>query len=180
MTTYYLNGTQIVEGSDILLNGFTYPYSWLETTSQQVRASYGIEATGDINYDQRYYIDVGIPKELDDVEAVDEDDNPVYVKTLGEVDGIECMVDTEERMVNKGLKTICASEVKSMTNILLSPTDFYVIRNEVESLEIPANISSYRTAVVAEQDRVTTAIAAVTTVEDLIEVMNSITWPAAN
>lgn len=180
MTTYYLNGTQIVEGSDITLNGFTYPYSWLETTSQQVRSSYGIEATGDINYDERYYIDVGIPKELDDVEAVDEDNNPVYVKTLGEVDGIQCMVDTEERMVNKGLKSIFTSDVKSQTNILLAPTDFYVIRNEVESLEIPTNISSYRAAVIVEQDRVTTAIAAVTTVEELIEVINSIAWPTAN
>lgn len=186
MTTYYLNGTQITEGSDITLNGFTYPYSWLEGTSPSVRASLGIEADGDINYDPKYYWGVDNPRQLEDTEDVDSEGNPYYVKVWdsefdngnGMLPG--AMVDTSERSVTRGLKTTCTSEIKTTTNQLLKPTDYYIIRNEVEGLEIPASVSTYRAAVIAEQNRVVTAIAAVTTVTELIEVMGSINWPTAD
>jgi hypothetical protein len=186
MTTYYLNGTPIVEGSDITLNGYTYPYSWLEGTTPSVRASLGIEATGDVNYDPKYYWNNDTTKPLNDVEELDEDENPAYVKVwdpLAVVEGsdqVGAMVDTTERIVTKGLKTTCASDVRGKTNELLSATDYYIIRSEVEQLEIPADVATYRAAVIAESDRVTIAIAAVTTVEELIEVMSSIAWPESN
>ena len=72
MTTYYLNGSALVEGADFIINGFTYPYSWLEGTSPSVRASLGIEVTGDVNYDPKYYYDSGIVRPLDDVQENDE------------------------------------------------------------------------------------------------------------
>lgn len=181
MTTYYLNGTEITEGSDITLNGFTYPYTWLEGTSPSVRASLGIEANSDVNYDTKYYWDVDNPKILEDREEVDEDGNPLYVKVFDATVGPDgSMVDSEERLVTKGLKTTCTAEVKSKTNNLLKPTDYYIIRNAVEELEIPSSVSTYRAAVVVEQDRVTTAIAATTTVEELIAVMSTINWPKAD
>ena len=178
MTTYYLNGTEITEGSDITLNGFTYPYTWLEGTSPSVRASLGIEANSDVNYDTKYYWDVDNPKILEDREEVDEDGNPLYVKVFDATVGPDgSMVDSEERLVTKGLKTTCTAEVKSKTNNLLKPTDYYIIRNAVEELEIPSSVSTYRAAVVAEQNRVVPAIAATTTVEELITVMASVNWP---
>ena len=177
MTTYYLNGSPITEGSDITLNGFTYPYSWLEGTSPSVRASLGIEATGDVNYDTKYYWGIDNPKILEDREEVDEDNNPAYVKEY-DVE-TTTMVDTSVSLVTKGLKTTCTAEIKFTTNNLLKPTDYYIIRNEVESLEIPESVSTYRAAVVAEQNRVVPAIAATTTVAGLIEVMSSIVWPEA-
>lgn len=180
MTTYYLNGNPITEGSEITLNGFTYPYSWLEGTSPSIRASLGIEATGDINYNQKYYWNSQTPKLLEDVAAEDEQGNAVYVKVWDASAGeFGSMVDTEERLITKGLKTTCAEEVKSATNILLKTTDYYIIRNEVEGLEIPESVTTYRAAVIAEQDRVIPLIATVTTVEELIEVMDSIAWPKA-
>ena len=178
MTTYYLNGSPITEGSDITLNGMKYPYAWLEGTSPSVRASLGIEKDGDINFDTKYYWGVDNPKILEDREESDEDGNPLYVQvwdpTVGQ-DG--AMVDSEERLVAKGLKTTCTAEVKSITNNSLKPTDYYILRNEVESLEIPTDVSTYRDAVITESNRVVTAIAAVDTVEELIAVMNSIAWP---
>jgi hypothetical protein len=177
MTTYYLNGTPITEGSDITLNEFTYPYSWLEGTSPSVRASLGIEATGDINYNTKYYWDVNNPKLLEDREESDKDGNPLYVKKWDEE--TETTVDTEVRLVTRGLKTNCTAEVKVITNNLLKPTDYLIIRNEVESVEIPESVSTYRAAVIAESDRIVTAVAAVTTVEALITVMSSIAWPRA-
>jgi hypothetical protein len=175
MTTYYLNGTPITEDSDITLNGFTYPYSWLEGTSPSVRASFGIEATGDINYDSRYYWTADNAKSLEDKEETDEDGNPLYVKAFDPSNG-GSMVDTETRLVTKGLKTTCTAEIKSITNNLLKPTDYYIIRGEVEELQIPQQVVAERAAIIAESDRVTTAIAAVTTVEELIAVMASISW----
>jgi hypothetical protein len=178
MTTYYLNGSPITAGSDITLNGMKYPYAWLEGTSPSVRASLGIEKDGDINFDTKYYWGVDNPKILEDREESDEDGNPLYVQvwdpTVGH-DGL--MVDSEERLIAKGLKTTCTAEVKSITNNSLKPTDYYIIRNEIESLEIPTDVSTYRAAVITESDRVVTAIAAVDTVEELIAVMNSISWP---
>lgn len=149
MTTYYLNGTALQEDADITLNGMSYPYSWLEGTSPSVRASLGIEKDGDINFDTAYYWAVGNPKNLEDTEDA------------------------------KGLKTTCTATIKSNTNTLLKPTDYYIIRNTVEEIEIPATVVTYRAAVIAESLRVVTAIAATTTVPGLIAVMNSIVWPEA-
>jgi len=186
MTTYYLNGTPIVEGSDITIGGFTYPYSWLENTTPSIRASLGIEADGDVNFDSKYYWGVDKPKILEDREESDEESNPLYVKvwdaTFNNGTGISpgAMVDTDKRLVTQGLKTTCTAEVKTIANSLLKPTDYYIIRNEVESLVIPAEVSTYRAAVIAEQNRVVPAIAATTTVAGLIAVMDSIAWPKAD
>ena len=106
MTTYFLNGTPITEGSDITLNGFIYPYSWLEGTSPSVRASLGIEKVGDINFDTKYYWFANNPKNLDDVELNGEDGKPAFVKELQIVDGNPTMVDTTTRLISKGLKNI--------------------------------------------------------------------------
>ena len=179
MTTYYLNGTPIVEDSDITLNGFVYPYSWLEGTSPSIRASLGIEKVGDITYDPKYYWDANTPKILNDRLESDEDGNPLYVKVSAIVDGKSIMVDSEERLTTPGLKTTCTAEIKKTTNNLLKPTDCLIIRNEVESVEIPESVSTYRAAVISESDRVVTALAAVTTVDALVTVMSSIAWPSA-
>jgi hypothetical protein len=177
MTTYYLHGNPITEGSDINLNGMIYPYAWLEGTSPSIRASLGIEKDGDINYDTKYYWGIDNPKILEDREEVDEENNPIYVKQYDAES--KTMVDTTTRLVTKGLKTTCTAEVKLITNNLLSPTDYLIIRNEVESIAIPETVTAYRAAVITESDRVVTAIAAVTTVEALITVMSSIAWPLA-
>ena len=178
MTTYYLNGSPITEDSNITLNGMTYPYSWLEGTSPSVRASFGIEKDGDINFDPKYYWGINNPKILEDREESDDEGNPLYVQVLDPTIGPHgSMVDSEERLVSKGLKTTCTAEIKATTNNLLKPTDYYIIRNEVESLEIPQSVSTYRAAVITESNRVVTAIAGVDTVEELIEVMSSIAWP---
>jgi hypothetical protein len=177
MTTYYLNGTPITEGSDITLNGMTYPYSWLEGTSPSVRASLGIEKAGDINYNEKYYFGTDRPRSLEDIQNVDDNGDPAYVKVWDET--TKTMIDSDKRAVTLGLKTLCTAEVKFKTNELLKKTDYLIIRNEVESLEIPESVSTYRAAVVTESDRVVTAIAAVDTVEELIEAMDSIAWPVA-
>jgi len=59
---------------------------------------------------------------------------------------------------------------------MLASTDWYVTRKVERNVDIPTDVASKRVAIVAESERLETAIAGVTTVEQLIEVMNSQDW----
>lgn len=129
----------------------------------------------EIRPDDRYYwvtanpdgSYTGTPKELEDREEVDQDGNPMYVKVLGEVDGKPAMVDSTERLVTKGLKSNHIAQVKHNTNMTLAQTDWYVIRKAERNVEIPADIATYRAAVIAWATATEASITAVTTVEEL-------------
>ena len=112
----------------------------------------------------------GTPKALEDREESDADGNPLYVKVLGEVDGQPAMVDSAERLVAKGLKSQWIAKVKHNTNMTLAQTDWYVIRKAERSVDIPADIATYRAAVVAWANSTEASITAVTTVEQLKEI----------
>ena len=109
----------------------------------------------------------GTPKALEDREESDEDGNPLYVKVLGEVDGKPAMVDSAERLVTKGLKSNWIAQVKHNTKMTLAQTDWYVIRKAERSVDIPADVATYRAAVVAWASSTEASISAVTTVEQL-------------
>lgn len=107
------------------------------------------------------------PKELEDREEVDQDGNPMYVKVLGEVDGKPAMVDSTKRLITKGLKSNHIAQVKQTANSILAQTDWYVIRKAERNIDIPADVATYRAAVVAWANTTEAAITAVTTVEEL-------------
>jgi len=107
------------------------------------------------------------PKALEDREESDENGNPMYVKVLGEVDGKPAMVDSTERLVTKGLKSNHIEQVKHNTNMTLAQTDWYVIRKAERNVDIPADIATYRAAVIAWATATEASITAVTTVEEL-------------
>jgi hypothetical protein len=110
----------------------------------------------------------GTPKELEDREESDEDGNPLYVKFYNkETDQME---NTAERLVTKGLKSQWIAKVKHNTNMTLAQTDWYVIRKAERSVDIPADVATYRAAVVAWANSTEAAISAVTTVEELKEI----------
>jgi hypothetical protein len=56
---------------------------------------------------------------------------------------------------------------------MLASTDWMVVRKLERNIDIPAEVATKRAAVVAEADRLETAISAVTTVEELINVVES-------
>jgi len=107
------------------------------------------------------------PKELEDREESDKDGNPMYVKVLGEVDGKPAMVDSTERLITKGLKSNHIAQVKHNTNMTLAQTDWYVIRKAERNVDIPADVATYRAAVIAWATATEASITAVTTVEEL-------------
>lgn len=67
----------------------------------------------------------------------------------------------------KGLKSNHIAQVKQTANSVLSQTDWMVIRKAERNIDTPADIAAYRAAVIAKAAELETAIAAVTSVEEL-------------
>ena len=111
------------------------------------------------------------PKALEDVDAVDEQGNPLYVKVLGEVDGQPAMVDSSERLVTKGLKSQFIAQVKQAANTALAATDWMVIRKAERDVAIPAEVVAERAQIVADCNAKEAAILAAADVPALIAVL---------
>ena len=155
-------------------DGVKYP----NLRDASVREALGVVEVADPEaYDQRFYWGVDNPKLLDDREESDEEGNPLWVKVLGEVDGEPAMVDSDVRLVTKGLKSQWIAQVKATAGSLLAATDWMVIRKAERDVAIPEAIATYRAAVVAEADRLETAIKACADVPALIAVVNAQDWP---
>jgi hypothetical protein len=75
-----------------------------------------------------------------------------------------------------GLKTQFVAQIKDTAGKLLAQTDWYVIRKLDRSVEIPESIALKRTQIVTEANRLESDIQASTTVENLIEVLNTQNW----
>jgi hypothetical protein len=100
------------------------------------------------------YFGTATPKQLEDVNAVDEDGEPVLQ------DGVQVVI--------KGLKSQKIQIVKQQASGLLAPTDWYVVKaNEVEGYTIPTAISTFRTEVRAVSNQQEAQIKACTTAEQL-------------
>jgi hypothetical protein len=100
------------------------------------------------------YFGTAFAKALEDVDAVDEDGNPILQ------DGVQ--------VVTYGLKTNKKSVIKQQASGLLAPTDWYVIKaNEVEGYTVPTAISTFRADVRTKSNEMETMIDACTTVEQL-------------
>ena len=149
--------------------------------------------------DQKYYYvtqgDVelvdGVPtqqytntvKLLADEDAKDEDGNQLYVQVwdadydngAGKDKGK--MVDSSEKQINQGLKTIITFQVKETANKLLAKTDWMVIRKYERDVAIPSATATYRAAVITECARLETAIADAANVDALATVIAGQDWP---
>jgi len=174
---YKLGNLTLRIGRSFTVGDVMYPSNWLQKSTEAERTAIGITWEDDpVRADDRYYWDgdVNNPKALDDVNEVDEDGNPIYVQVWNP--DTEQMEDTDEQLVTHGLKHTMTAQVKDTAGKLLASTDWYVVRNSEKSTAIPADVTTKRDAIRTECDRLETAIAGVTTVEALIEVMNSQDW----
>jgi hypothetical protein len=93
------------------------------------------------------------PKQLEDVNATDEDGEPV--------------IQNGVQVVIKGLKSQKISISKQQTAGLLQSTDWYVTRKSDTGTAIPQEIQDFRTEVRAVSNQQETQINACTTVEQL-------------
>ena len=93
-----------------------------------------------------------VGKALDDVNEVDENGD-----ALLDDDGVQ--------VVTSGLKTNEKNQIKAQAAGLLQSTDWYVVRNAESSTAIPANVSTFRTAVRTKSNEIETAIDGAASVE---------------
>jgi hypothetical protein len=148
-----------------------------------VRAKVGIVQTNDPDpfepaapeYDQRFYWGPDNPKLLNDREEVDQDGNPMWVQTYDPA--TETMVNTDKRLVTKGLKSQWVAQVKDTAGKLLAQTDWMVTRKVERNIDIPASVVTKRAAIVAECDRLEAAITATQNVGQLQTVVMNQQWP---
>ena len=179
---FKLNGKTLPIDRGFTHNEITYPRQWLRQASEEDRTALGITWEADpVRHDDRYYWngELDNPKTLEDVNAVDEDGNPVWVKELDNSDPENpVMVDTDVQVVTHGLKHTMINQVKHTAGTMLNQTDWYVTRKMERDVAIPVDVVAQRAHVVAESERLEVAIAACADVEALIEVMNTQKWTA--
>jgi hypothetical protein len=111
------------------------------------------------------------PKAIEDKEESDAQGNPLYVQVLGVVNGQPAMVDSTERLVTKGLKSNFIAQTKAAANSALAQTDWMVIRKAERGVDIPAKAAADRAKIIADCTAKEAAIAACTTVEQLMAVV---------
>ena len=168
---FQLNGNPISIDSEQIVNGIRYPH----LRDPALREQLGVTEVADQEwYDQRFYWGVGNPKLLNDREEVDQDGNPMYVKVYDAA--TQSMVDSTERLVAKGLKSQWIAQVKQTAGSMLAQTDWMVVRKAERNVDIPATVVAKRAAIVAECNRLETAIAACAVVEELIVVVSNQNW----
>ena len=133
--------------------GVQHPAQWNRWTDAE-KASAGLvwdESLQPVPFDNRFYWDANTPKNIDDVNEVDEDGNPVL-----DEDG--------NQVVTKGLKSNAIAQTKVVAGSLLAPTDWMVIKAaEVEGYSVPTEVTTYRAAVRTASNTIEDAINAVTT-----------------
>jgi hypothetical protein len=165
-----------------------YSARFIRNATEAERKSVGVyEVIQGTQQDQRFYWVTGpsyrvnetnqtveatytaTPKALEDKEEVDAQGNPLYVQVLDKSDPANpVMVNSTERLVTKGLKSQWIAQTKAAANSELAQTDWMVIRKAERNVEIPGGVMADRAAVVALCAEKEAAIAACTTVEQLM------------
>ena len=151
-------------------DGVQRPANWIRLATEEEKSAIGLvwEADIDMNFDNRFYWAKDLPKALEDKEEVDENGNPLYVKVLDKTDPENpVMVDSDKRLVTKGLKSQCISQVKQTAGSILAQTDWMVTRKADIGTDIPESVVAYRSSVRTKADALEASISAVTSVEEL-------------
>ncbi len=148
---FMLNNKPLPIDTPFEVDGIQYPANWLRLTSTAEKVAIGITEVADPEpYDDRFYWGADNPKQLEDV--------------------------TVDEVTSKGLKSQWIAQVKDTAGKLLAQTDWMVIRKAERDVAIPADVVAKRAAIVAECDRLETAIAGCADVPALIVVIGSQNW----
>ena len=177
---YKINGETLPLSRSFKLGDIQNPSNRLKLSTEVDRTALGITWEDDpVRADDKYYWDGDInnPKMLDDRLEVDENGQPLWEQVLDNSDPLNpVMVDTNVQVKTLGLKSNMVSQVKHTAGTILAQTDWYVTRKSEKAVDIPVDVETKRDAVRTECDRLEAAINAVTTVEELITVMQSQNW----
>ena len=126
-------------------DGIQHPTSWGRWSDAEKVAAGLVWVDPEPSYDNRFYWDANTPKALDDVNAVDEDGNPV--------------LEDGEQMVILGLKSQWKATIKRQAGGLLAPTDWMVIKaSEVDSYSVSSTVLTHRAAIRTASNTIEAAI----------------------
>ena len=177
---YYLGSTALRQNSSFEIGGTVYPSNWLQQSTEDEKTALGITWVDDpVRADDRFYWngDATMPKALEDVDAVNENGDPLWVQELDETQDPPVMVDTTERLVTRGLKYSWTAQVKHTAGKMLAQTDWMVTRKVERDIDIPADVVTKRAAIVTECTRLETAITAASDMDAFIAVVQDQRWP---
>ncbi len=125
-------------------DGIQHPTSWGRWSDDEKTAAGLVWADDPAPFDNRFWWDASTPKALEDVNAVDEDGNPVMLNG--------------EQVVTLGLKSQWKATIKAQAGGLLAATDWYVTRNAETGEAVPSSVSQYRAAVRTASGNIEAAI----------------------
>jgi hypothetical protein len=83
----------------------------------------------------------------------------------------------ENGFTRLGYKSTYKNHVTVTQNNLLDNTYWMLVRKKERNIDVPAEITTERTAINTEADRLIAAIEAATTTEDVDEAFKSASWP---
>ena len=83
----------------------------------------------------------------------------------------------EHGFTRLGYKSTYKNHVTVTQNNLLDNTYWMLVRKKERNIDVPAEITTERTAINTEADRLIAAIEAATTTEDVDEAFKSASWP---
>jgi len=132
---FKLNGNPLAVDVAFSHNDIQYPANWLRLSTAEEKIALGITEVADApTYDSRFYKGDGSAKALDDVNATDENGDPV-------------LDENGDQVVILGVKSILKAQEKVTAQSLLAQYDWYIVRKAEKSTAIPTAITTYRDGV---------------------------------
>lgn len=160
---YKYNGKVIRAGRSWTDNsGVTYPTSWMKLSEEEKTALGLVWEDDSLPFDNRYYWNADTPKALEDVNATDEDGNPL-------------LDENGEQVVTLGLKSQAIARAKQQAEGELAATDWMVVKSvEVAEYSVPAEVTTARAAIRQASNDKEASILACTTLEEFIAFENPV------
>jgi hypothetical protein len=147
---FLYNGQRLNLDQPFTIEDTNYPPNWLRESTPEMREALSIvEITWEPRPDDRFY-------------WVQENMNGTYTTMPKDL---------------TQLKATFTAQVDQIAYSLLLPTDWMIVRKAETNVAVPDATTTYRAAVRADALTNRTAIANATTVEELITVVFSFTWP---
>ena len=146
----------IAEGTPFEINDISYPANWLNLSTPAEKAAVGI-------------VDVVYGTQPDDRYYWVSQDAPVYA------DGVVTVNYTATPKDLTSLKVMATNQVNQTAGSILAPSDYMVIKAFETSTPIDATWNTWRNGIRSQAVAQKTAIAACTTVEQLIA-LTPIVW----
>jgi hypothetical protein len=128
-------------------DGIQHPSNWMVWDAATKTAKGLVWEDDAASFDGRFYWSAGVAKALDDVNAVDENGDP--------------LMQDGEQVVTLGLKSNAIALVKQQAAGKLAPTDWMVIKaSEVADYSLPTDVATARAAVRTASNNIEAAIKA--------------------